>query len=68
MENTNAFVDTILENAKAELLEFCKDEPTITCSIEYEAKLLQLALSYSRNVLQNLSGALPQNRKGKKKL
>ena len=64
---TNNLVDSILKTVKSEISDFVEQESSITCPIEYETRLLDIARNVARNILLGTQGELPGSRNSKKK-
>lgn len=67
METKN-LVDSILETVKSEITDFVEQESSITCPIEYETRLLDIARNVAKNILLGTQGTLPRSRNSKKKV
>lgn len=63
----NKIVDSILENVRAEITQFVEKEPTITCPIEYELTVLEIAKTFARKLITKSQGKIPKSRNFKKK-
>jgi hypothetical protein len=68
MENKQMIADSILENVRTQILEFIDLEPNIQCPIEYEKKVLSIAMSFSRNLILGTQGQMPKSRNVKKNI
>jgi len=60
-------VDSILETVRAEMTAFIQHESEIKCPVEYEMRVLEIARTLSRNLIEQSQGKLPKSRNGKKK-
>ncbi len=67
MESKQQLVDSILESVRKEVSEFVAVEGSITSSIEYEEKVLEVARKFAKELVLGTSGELPQSRNAKKK-
>jgi hypothetical protein len=65
--DTNKIVETILENVKQEITQFVEIQPTITCPIEYEMKVLSVSQAIARQLIEQSQGKIPRSRNLKKK-
>lgn len=64
---TKQLVDTILETVRAEMTAFIDHESKIKCPVEYETRVIEIARTLSRSLIQGSQGKLPKSRNGKKK-
>lgn len=64
---TKQTVDSILETVRAEISQFVDQESDITCPIEYETRLLEMARNFAKTLLLGTQGQLPKSRNCKKK-
>jgi|APDOM4702015118_1054815.scaffolds.fasta_scaffold643635_1 uncharacterized spore protein YtfJ len=60
-------IQSILKTVEGELKVWLQDEPMIKDPIEYEKRLLQMALRFGQNVMQEGNGKKPKDRNAKKK-
>ena len=64
---TKALVDSILETVRLEVTEFVNDESGISCPIEYEKRLIEIARNLALGIVSGTQGDLPKSRNSKKK-
>lgn len=64
---TKQTVDSILETVRTEISQFVEQEPSITCPIEYEKRLIEIARNFAKTLLLGTQGELPKSRNFKKK-
>lgn len=67
METNKTTIDAILNAIRGELSEFLEEERSITCPIEYENKVFQVAMKFARSLLEEGQGEVPRSRNVKKK-
>ena len=60
-------VDSILETVRSEVLDFVEHESSITCPIEYELRVIEIARTMAKNLILGSQGSLPRSRNSKKK-
>jgi len=60
-------IQSILKTVEGELKVWLQEEPMIKDPIEYEKRLLQMALRFGKNVMQEGSGTHSKDRNAKKK-
>ena len=67
MENTE-IVRSILETVELEVTDFVDSEPMITCPIEYENRVLDIARKLAQSLITKSRGEIPKSRNLKKKV
>lgn len=60
-------VDSILESLRQEVSQFVEEESTITDSVEYEERVLELSKKFARGLITQTKGKMPKSRNSKKK-
>jgi hypothetical protein len=60
--------ESILKAVKSEVLEFIDEESKIPSAIEYEQRVMDIALKFASELIQQSRGDLPKSRNDKKKL
>lgn len=68
MMEKQIIADSILKAVKIEVDAFLEYESKITSSIEYETRVMDIALKFAANLVQQTAGELPKSRNDKKKL
>ncbi len=65
---TKQKVESILETVREELTQFVESESEITCPVEYEERLLRIAMEFARATMLKSSGKILKSRNSKKNL
>lgn len=66
MEKTE-IVENIIESIRSEIAQFVEEESTITNSLEYEERVLELSRKFAKGLISQTQGSLPKSRNSKKK-
>lgn len=67
MDTKDEILESILSNVRTEVSQFLELESKITCSIEYELKMIEISRNFARMIIEKSQGVVPKSRNLKKK-
>jgi hypothetical protein len=67
MDTKDHILESILSNVRTEVSQFLEVESKITCPVEYELKVIEVARNFARTMIEKSQGKVPKSRNLKKK-